>query len=45
MKDEMKADLITAAKIIKHLCIWAITCSAIYIASWFYYYPVAPWKI
>jgi len=34
----MRDDIVMAAKIIKHLCIWAITCSAIYIASWFYHY-------
>ena len=34
----MRDDIITAAKIIKHLCIWAITGSALYIASWFYHY-------
>jgi len=31
-------DLIQAAKVIKHLCIWAITGSAIYIAMWFHHY-------
>jgi len=31
-------DLITAAKVIKHLCIWVIAGSALYIAMWFYHY-------
>ena len=30
--------LITTAKIIKHICIWVITGSALYIALWFSQY-------
>ncbi len=31
-------DLINAAKVIKHICIWVITGSALYIAMWFAQY-------
>jgi hypothetical protein len=31
-------DIITAAKVLKHLCLWVITGSTLYMAMWFYHY-------